>query len=98
MIQEGQLEINAPAGVLTDDVVSQLRQHKTEILSRLSEGLLEYKDFPRYQAALQQGLQVICRHCEYYNGPHAKALGWCRKFDTDTWPDVPFTCGAASRA
>ena len=77
MVQDGQLEINAPAGVLTDDVVSQLREHKTEILTRLvekqlppaedgqytdfdnpeiirrlDEGVFEYKDFPRFGAAL----------------------------------------------
>ena len=64
----------------------------------LDEGANEYGDFPRYEAALQQGLLVICRRCEFYKGPHANALGWCRKFDTETAPDVPFTCGAASRA
>ncbi len=69
-----------------------------EIIRRLDEGEFEYKDFPRYEAALQQGLLVICRRCEFYKGPHAKALGWCRKFDTEAAPDVPFTCGAASRA
>jgi hypothetical protein len=57
-----------------------------------------FADFPRYEAALQTGLLVICRRCEFYKGPHAKALGWCRKFDTEAAPDVPFTCGAASRA
>jgi hypothetical protein len=122
-VQDGQLDINAPAGVLTDDVVSQLRKHKTEILTcladrqsssveggqyadfdhpeivrRLDEGNYEYKDFPRYEAALQQGLLMICRDCEFYKGPRANALGWCRKFDTEAAPDVPFTCGAASRA
>jgi hypothetical protein len=122
MAQDGQLEINGPAEVLTDDVVSQLRKHKTEILTcltgsqspgndgqyadfdhpeiirRLDEGPYEYKDFPRYEAALQYGFLVICRDCEFYKGPHAKALGRCRKFNAETAPDVPFTCGAASRA
>ncbi len=37
MVQNGKLEINAPAGVLTDDVVSQLREHKTEILTCLAD-------------------------------------------------------------
>ena len=60
--------------------------------------LRPFEDFPRYEAALQQGTLVICRRCIHYKGPQAKALGWCRKFDTDTAPDVPFTCGAASRA
>jgi hypothetical protein len=69
-----------------------------EIIRRLDEEPYEYKDFLRYEAALQQGLLVICRHCEFYKGPHAKALGWCRKLDTEAAPDVPFTCGAASRA
>jgi len=69
-----------------------------EIIRRLDEGTYEYKEFPRYEAALRQGLLVICHQCEFYKGPHAKALGWCRKFDTEAAPDVPFTCGAASRA
>ena len=69
-----------------------------EIIRRLDEGVTQYRDFPRYEAALQQGDLVICRHCEFYNGPNAEALGWCREFDTETAPDVPFTCGAASRA
>ena len=64
----------------------------TKIIRRLDEGVTQYKDFPRYEATLQQGLLVICRRCEYYNGPHAKALGWCRQFDTETAPDVPSTC------
>ena len=123
VVEDGQLEIDAPAGVLTDYVVNQLREHKSEILTcladrqpppaeggqyadfdhpeiirRLGEGVTQYKDFPRYEAALRQGLLVICRHCEFYKGPHAKALGWCRKLDTEAAPDVPFTCGAASRA
>ncbi len=58
----------------------------------------DLNEFSRYEAVLRTGVLVICRRCAHYKGPHEKALGWCDKLDTDTAPDVPFTCGAASRA
>ncbi len=81
---------------IPEDIMRAIRESKADILSELRN--LSAPDLSRYEAALQQGTRVICRHCIHYKGPHSKALGWCRKFDTDTAPDVPFTCGAASRA
>ena len=95
------LHVDGPANLLTDDLLKKLREQKTEILSCLvsvSAPTAEEGEFAGYEPALKQGLLVICRHCRHYRGPHSKALGWCRKFDTEAAPDVPFTCGAASRA
>ena len=89
------LKLTAPEPI-PEDIMRAIRESKADILSELRT--FSDPDFPRYEAALRTGVLVICRRCIHYKGPHAKTLGWCRKFDTDTAPDVPFTCGAASRA
>ncbi len=81
---------------LPGDIIRAIRDSKVDILSELRN--FADPDFPGYEAALKTGALVICRRCEHYKGPHELALGWCKMLNTETAPDVPFTCGTGSTA
>lgn len=48
-----------------------------------------------FQAALVLGPLVICGNCAFFaRGAEPAGLGQCQRFATESWPFVPFTCGA----
>ena len=73
---------------------------KSQIEDKLRSGIYKFEhadccvcgrcDFQPLSTKDRYGLfvpVVICRDCEFYKGPHAKALGRCRKFNAETAPD-----------
>lgn len=46
-----------------------------------------------FHAALVLGRLVVCGNCAHFDrGAEPAGLGHCRRFASETWPFVPFTC------